>query len=120
MQSRTLSAIEATLNIASGFLISFLVWVLVVPLFWPHLESPMTTSLGITMLFTITSWLRSYGWRRLFATHIHNWLEERRTAHGSCVVCSKPFSASETKIGIGFGYPNQFAHYDCYHRGINK
>ncbi len=71
MQSKTVSAVEASANILTGFLISFVVWVLLVPLFWPNLATPVATSFTVVGLFTITSWLRSYLWRRFFANELH-------------------------------------------------
>ena len=70
-QSRLESAIEATANIASGFIVSYCVWLWVIPFFWPHLKSSHATNLMIVTLFTITSWLRSYGWRRFFEAGVH-------------------------------------------------
>jgi len=66
MQSKLGSAAEASINIASGFVISYLTWLFVVPVFWPHLASSHGTAFGITILFTVVSWLRSYTWRRIF------------------------------------------------------
>lgn len=65
-QTRKGSLIEIMLNIISGFIVSYLVWVFVVPIFWPHLASTYTTAFWITVLFTVSSIIRSYLWRRLF------------------------------------------------------
>lgn len=65
MQTRLESAIESFLNIGSGFFISLAVWVYIVgPLF--KIETTGTDNLAITSIFTITSIIRSYVWRRLF------------------------------------------------------
>lgn len=65
MQSRIDSWIEATVNTAVGFIISWLMWVLVIgPMF--HIHATPAVGLGIVLLFTITSILRSYIIRRLF------------------------------------------------------
>lgn len=57
--------IEAALNIGSGFIISWMVWTFVVaPLF--GLPFGMHDSLAITAIFTVTSLLRAYAWRRWF------------------------------------------------------
>jgi hypothetical protein len=77
MQSRVLSAIETTLNIVSGFVVSYLSWIFLVPLFWPEHRSSHSVALGITILFTITSWVRAYFWRRFFARELHQKLLKR-------------------------------------------
>ena len=64
-QSKTASLIEATLNVASGFLVSLAVWVLIVVPVW-NLPVSMAENLQITLLFTVVSVLRSYIWRRIF------------------------------------------------------
>lgn len=64
-QSKKGALVETALNIGSGFVISYLMWVFVVgPLF--GLNTSLTDNLGITTLFTVTSVIRSYVWRRLF------------------------------------------------------
>lgn len=69
-QSKLESAIETFFNIGSGFILSFLMWIFVVtPLF--HIESSVAQSFWITTLFTITSVLRSYVWRRYFNARLH-------------------------------------------------
>ena len=69
-QTRLESAVEAALNVLSGFLISWSVWVfLVAPLF--NLDSGMGTSLAITSIFTVSSLLRSYLIRRFFNGGMH-------------------------------------------------
>lgn len=70
-QSRGASLLEACLNTATGFVVSMLVWqFLVAPLF--DLPVSWAMNLGITAIFTVTSILRSYLWRRTF-----NWFSER-------------------------------------------
>ena len=64
-QSRTQSLIEATINVASGFLVSLAVWSWVVVPVW-NLPVTMAENLQITMLFTVVSVARSYIWRRIF------------------------------------------------------
>lgn len=64
-QSRRASAVEATTNIVVGFIVSYLVWVLiVVPLY--HLPVSHTDNFIITCIFTVASWIRSYTLRRVF------------------------------------------------------
>lgn len=71
------SFFETSINIASGFAISWLVWMYLVPVFWPEYASPATTAFWITMLFTVTSFARSLIWRRFFAHGIHRWLHQK-------------------------------------------
>lgn len=59
-----MSAIETTINIASGALIAFLLTYFVLPI-WGHQYSP-SESLSITALYTIASWVRSFCVRRIF------------------------------------------------------
>lgn len=65
MQTKTESAIEVTLNIGTGFIISWILTLLVLPYFG---FKQVTTSDGfwITLIFTVVSVCRSYIWRRLF------------------------------------------------------
>lgn len=69
-QSRTESAIETAINVGTGFLLSWGVWMWVVaPVF--DIPAPASQALAITAIFTVTSVLRSYFWRRFFANSIH-------------------------------------------------
>ena len=72
-QSRLESALEATVNIGTGFVISYLVWLFAVPvLFGPDVSSgDPVVAFWLTTVFTVTSWLRSYVWRRFFNASIH-------------------------------------------------
>lgn len=70
MQSRWESLIEASLNTASGFVVSLIVWRwIVAPMM--HLPLDMASNLVITSIFTVVSILRSYVWRRFFNAEIH-------------------------------------------------
>lgn len=64
MQTRLESLIEALANIATGMAVSFLLGMLVYPLF----GFPVTPAqnLWIVIIFTTVSLLRSYLWRRWF------------------------------------------------------
>mgnify|MGYP003410987717 CR=1 FL=1 len=64
-QSRLGSLIESILNTASGFVLSFAAWRLVVV---PLLGLPVDNvqNLQITAFFTVLSVARSYLWRRYF------------------------------------------------------
>lgn len=66
-QSRRASFVEASLNTASGFVVSLILWHWVCQ--WYGIPMPIETNLEITGIFTVVSVIRSYLWRRLF-----NWL----------------------------------------------
>ncbi len=70
-QTKIESGIEQTASIGSGFLISFGVWDwIVAPLiFWGVLQIEDTTL--IVGIFTATSFIRGYSWRRFFARGAH-------------------------------------------------
>ncbi len=75
MQSKTVSAVEAFLNIGSGFLISMVVWQTIAnPLF--GYDVSLIENFGLTSIFTVVSVIRSYLWRRWFnkrevKRHVH-------------------------------------------------
>ena len=68
-QSFKHSTIETTLNIGSGFLLSLAVWHwLAIPLIdvmGGNLKD-FNVNFAITSLFTVTSFARSFAWRRFF------------------------------------------------------
>ena len=71
--SKKHSAWEATTNMAFGFVISWVVWVIVVgPMIAAGVLSASNSvdAFLITMIFTVTSWLRSYFFRRIFHKHV--------------------------------------------------
>jgi hypothetical protein len=74
MQSRIDSFIEAAINIAIGFIISWALWLIVNPLFGLH--ASFGSSFLITVLYTITSFARQYILRRWMNGKIiwKNWL----------------------------------------------
>ena len=72
MQSKLESAIEATCNTLSGFIVSLLVQVyVIVPMF--DLQTTVTQDFAMTLIFTVISIIRSYVWRRIF-----NWRAHRK------------------------------------------
>lgn len=74
MQSKLESLVESCINIASGFIISLLVWTYIVaPLY--NIEVNQTQNIQITGIFTISAIIRSYFWRRFFAVGIHRKLK---------------------------------------------
>jgi hypothetical protein len=63
-QSRTESLLEASLNTASGFVVSLVVWHFLAAAY--GIPMPLSTNLEITGIFTVVSVARSYAWRRFF------------------------------------------------------
>ncbi len=64
-QTRLGSFLEVSLNVVSGFIISMLVWTLLVaPLF--NYDTSHAQSFWITFIFTVTSMIRSFIFRRIF------------------------------------------------------
>lgn len=68
-QSRIESMIEANMNTFSGFLISYFMWIAIIHISGgkQHVPDPFI----LTSLFTVTSLIRSYVWRRFFNEGLH-------------------------------------------------
>jgi membrane protein implicated in regulation of membrane protease activity len=64
MQSRLSSFVEASLNTASGFVISLIAGQMVFPMFGFH--PTLSENFALTCIFTVISIVRSYIWRRVF------------------------------------------------------
>ena len=64
MQSRRLSAVEAAANIAIGYLVALALTATVLPAFGYNVTTG--DALGISLVFTVASLVRSYALRRLF------------------------------------------------------
>ena len=83
-QSKLESKIEATVNIGTGFIISWVVWIVLVG---PLINAGYLTvgnagdAFIITSIFTVSSWLRSYYWRRFFANNFHTIVHEWVVKH---------------------------------------
>lgn len=69
-QTKLESLLESAVNISSGFFISLLVWIFVVAPLW-DIPVKMHDSLAITSIFTVSSLLRAYIWRRFFNAGMH-------------------------------------------------
>lgn len=65
MQTRLSSLTEQLLSTAIGFIVSLLVWELVVKPLW-HIQTSISDNFQITVLFTVVSICRGYWVRRLF------------------------------------------------------
>ncbi len=64
MQRRRMSALEAVTNVGVGYLIALALTATVLPAFGYAVTAP--DALGISLIFTAASLLRSYALRRLF------------------------------------------------------
>lgn len=70
-QTRLESAIEVATDMSVAFLISWAVMAWVIPAVYSDINMGAGRSFGITLIFTVTSLIRSYIWRRLFENEIH-------------------------------------------------
>lgn len=69
-QTHLVSSLEAGANVLSGFLISWMVWMFIAaPLF--GYEVRLDTGFAITCLFTVSSLIRAFLWRRFFENDLH-------------------------------------------------
>ena len=64
-QSRLGSLAESAVNVASGYVVALFIGIWVYPLF--GIQVTLNQNVGLTLIFTVTSLLRSYIWRRIFA-----------------------------------------------------
>jgi hypothetical protein len=74
VQSRIASIIEVTANVGSGFVVAMLIWQYIVPVFYPHLHPTLTENFLMTAVFTGTSVVRGYLWRRFFTNNYYAWV----------------------------------------------
>lgn len=72
-QTRVISFTESVVNVASGFILSLILWQLVVAPAFGY-EVTIVTNLMLTSIFTVTSVIRGYLWRRVFERHLNRWL----------------------------------------------
>lgn len=66
MQSKYQSILEQTLNVGSGFIISVLVWEYMIKNLIHAGVLSVDSSIWITVIFTVVSFIRGYLWRRYF------------------------------------------------------
>ena len=64
-QTKTKSMIEVCSNVGAGFVISYLLWLFLIPILF-DIDTNAGQSLEITMIFTAAAIARSYAVRRLF------------------------------------------------------
>jgi len=70
-QTRIESAIETSVDMVVGFVVSWMVLLWIVPIGWPDYDPKVGAAFGITVVFTVTSWIRRYITRRFFARGLH-------------------------------------------------
>jgi membrane protein implicated in regulation of membrane protease activity len=78
-QSKLESHIETAANMGSGMVVSWLVWMYIVaPLVNAgYVEvGPAGSAATVTCIFTVTSYIRSYVWRRFFNARLHRLLSQ--------------------------------------------
>lgn len=69
-QTRTVSLIESTVNVASGFALSLVLWQAVLAPYFGY-QVTIATNIQLTSVFTAVSVARGYLWRRFFANGLH-------------------------------------------------
>jgi hypothetical protein len=72
-QTKVISFTESVVNVASGFVISLILWQWVVAPAFGY-EVTIVTNLQLTSIFTTISVLRGYLWRRVFERMLNQWL----------------------------------------------
>lgn len=70
-QTRIESLIETTTDMILGFIVSWAVFIWVVPILWPDYDPGVGVAFGITACMTVTSFIRRYITRRFFARGFH-------------------------------------------------
>jgi len=65
-QTRLMSLVETSCNVGSGFLLSYLSWLWVIPVLF-DMEAIADHGFGVTLYYTSLSLTRGYIWRRSFA-----------------------------------------------------
>ena len=75
-QTKLESLIETGTDISFGFLVSWGVWIWLIPVAYPEHSSSAGVAFGITCVFTVSSFTRRYLTRRFFARRFHLLLQE--------------------------------------------
>lgn len=69
-QSKLMSFIESVCNVGSGFVLSMVLWQLVVSPAFGY-DVTLGSNLALTSIFTSVSVARGYAWRRFFSEGLH-------------------------------------------------
>lgn len=83
-QTRLVSSIEAAANVLSGFLISWAVWMFIAGPSFGY-DVAWHSGLAITTIFTVSSLLRQFFWRRFFENDLHKWVVKIVRKYGNGV-----------------------------------
>lgn len=75
-QTKVISFIEASVNVASGFLLSLVIWQLIAGPLYGY-EITIWDNIGLTSIFTFVSVIRGYLWRRFFNAELHQLITKR-------------------------------------------
>lgn len=65
MQSKSQSLVETCSNVGIGFVVSYLLWLFLLPLLF-DIETSAGQGLGVTLVYTVASILRGFLVRRFF------------------------------------------------------
>lgn len=69
-QSKLESFLETSINVGTGFIVSWFVWrYIAAPAFGIHLSE--SGNLAMNLIFTVSAVIRQYFWRRFFAKGVH-------------------------------------------------
>ena len=77
-QTKLESLLETIINIATGFVISLLLWTFLVAPLW-GLQTSTFDNLGIVSIFTVAAIARGYIWRRFFNAGLHKLINQFAT-----------------------------------------
>ena len=69
-QTKKASLIETIFGLSAGFLIAWASWIFPIPQLF-GIEASRSVAIAVTLYFTVLSFLRGYGVRRLF-NYLHN------------------------------------------------
>jgi len=100
-QTRWVSFIEVSMNIASGFLLAMMIWHYIVPTFYPHLTPTWSENFTMTAVFTVASMLRGYIWRRLFNNGFYQTMVRCFRKLGLCGRREKVVAAGQGSDKVG-------------------
>jgi len=67
-QSRAASLTEVLINVGTGFMVSYILWLTLIPLLF-NIDTNASQGLGVTAVYTVASIVRGYVVRRGFNAH---------------------------------------------------
>ncbi|MNC10600.1 hypothetical protein D3C75_582550 [compost metagenome] len=78
MQSKKLSLIESVVNVVSSFLMGVITQIIVFPLY--GFEASVMANISLTLIFSLTGFIRSYTVRRIFNSIAEKQLKAAKSA----------------------------------------